>query len=123
MADPTSGVTTAASAAGITILGIAVGLRPDLLLAGFWGAIWSMTYADPMPVAKRLVVTCVSTIVSGYSTPAALALGNSLGVMPNSVSSDLAQYPVAIVIGFGAHKIIGPAILKLAARKIDEMTK
>ena len=45
-----------------------LGLYPEHLIAGFCGAVWSLTYLDPMPARRRLLVTGSSTLVAGYVT-------------------------------------------------------
>lgn len=71
MAEPTA--TAAASigltATGLTVFGVATGLRPELLLAGVTGALWALSYADPMPVWRRLAITVITALVAGYLAP------------------------------------------------------
>lgn len=124
MAELTSSAAVAASAVvGITVFGVAIGLHPEHLVAGFWGAVWSLTYSDPMPPVRRIMVTGVSTIVAGYSTPVVVAVATGLSIWPKNLTGDIVQYSVAVGVGFGAHRIIGPAMLKLASKKIEEMTR
>lgn len=119
--DPASSAANAITAAGITIFGISIGLQPDILLAGFWGAVWSMTYIDKMPIGKRAVVTCTSTIIAGYATAPVFDAITGLQMFQSNSITPLAKYVIAIGIGFTAHKIIGPAILRLSSKKIDEI--
>ncbi len=114
---------TAATAAGITIFGVALGLHPALLLAGFCGAMWSLSLASPMPPARRLTIAAISTFVAGYGTPAIVALVRGMDWWPASLTGEIVQYPIALTIGFLAHQVIGPALLKIAAKKADEVSQ
>ena len=48
----TSVAAVAISATGLTILGISTGLQPDILLAGFAGGLWALTYQPPAPLFR-----------------------------------------------------------------------
>jgi hypothetical protein len=123
MPEPTSAAATALSAAGITIFGVALGLHPAHLFAGFCGAMWSLSLCPPMPAIRRLSIGAVSTFVAGYGTPAVVAFVHGLDAWPATLTGEVVQFPAAVLIGFGAHQVIGPALLKFAARKADEITK
>jgi hypothetical protein len=47
----------------------------------------------------------------------------SLDVWPRAVTRDLLQFPVAVLIGLLAHRVLGPAILRVAASKAEEVSK
>lgn len=117
MPEPTATVVTGA---GITLLGISLGLQPALLLAGFCGAMWSLSLAAPMPAARRLTIGAISTFVSAYSTPAFVAFVRGTDWWPASLTGEIVQYPIALTIGFLSHQVIGPALLKFATKKADE---
>lgn len=117
MPDPAQ---TAVTATGITVSGVALGLHPALLLAGFCGSMWSLSLCDPMPALRRMTISGVSTFVAGYATPAVVAVAHSATWWPAELTADVAQYLVAMLIGFLSHQVIGPALLKIAARKMGD---
>lgn len=124
MTEPTSSVVALiATSAGITIFGIATGLNPAILLAGLAGGWWALSYQDPLPVMRRVTVTMMSAIVAGYLTPAVVAGVTALSAWPQAVTNDLIQFPVAVVIGLLAHRVLGPSILRIAAKKAEEVGK
>jgi len=124
LAEPTT--TSAAwiilSASGITIFGLAIGLRPELMLAGLWGAFWALSYAEPMPLLRRITLSITASILAGYGTPAAMCiLDNTILRSSSEVLLDRVQYPVAVGFGFLSHRILGPFLLRLAKKKTDEV--
>lgn len=124
MTEPgSSAVALTATSAGLTIFGMATGLHPAILLAGLAGGWWALSYQDPLPVMKRVAVTIMSAIVAGYLTPAVVAGVTSIGAWPQAVTKDLMQFPVAVVIGLLAHRVLGPSILRIAAKKAEEVGK
>lgn len=123
MAEPASSAIVVAGAAGLTIFGVATGLSPSLLIAGMAGGFWALSYMPPMPVWKRITTAALSSLLAGWVTPAVVAALTAWNGWPGSVTHDLVQYPVAVAFGLLSHTVIGPAMLKLAARKIDEVTK
>lgn len=124
MPEPTSSVVALTiTSAGLTIFGIATGLNPALLLAGLAGGWWALSYQDPLPVMRRVTVTMMSAIVAGYLTPAVVAGMTALSAWPQAVTNDLIQFPVAVVIGLLAHRVLGPSILRIAAKNAEEVGK
>lgn len=124
MGDPTTaGAAVAVTGAGITVFGLAIGLHPELLLAGFWGAMWSLGLSEAIPPLRRVSITGVSSVVAAYATPAVVHAARGLSLWPQALTGDVAQYPIAVLIGFGAHRVIGPAILRIAAKRIEEAEK
>lgn len=124
MPEPTSSaVALTVTSAGLTIFGIATGLNPGILLAGLAGGWWALSYQEPAPVLKRIAVTIMSAIVAGYLTPAAVVVVTAIGAWPQAVTKDLVQFPVAVVIGLLVHRVLGPAILRIAAKKAEEIEK
>jgi hypothetical protein len=110
------------SAGGITILGIATGLHPTVMLAGFAGGLWAVSYEKPpIPLARRLTWTCGSAIVAGYLTPPAVAM--LLPSLPGRMTAELIQHGVGFLIGFTAFPRLGPAFLSLAGKIISRMGK
>lgn len=124
MPEPTSSaIALTATSAGLTVFGMATGLHPAILLAGLAGGWWALSYQDPLPVMKRVAVTIMSAIVAGYLTPAVAAGVTSIGAWPQAVTKDLVQFPVAVLIGLLAHRVLGPSILRIAAKKAEEVEK
>ena len=82
-----------------------------------------MSYQDPLPIIKRVAVTIMSAVVAGYLTPTVTAGITSIGAWPQAVTKDLVQFPVAMLIGLLAHRVLGPSILRIAAKKAEEFEK
>ena len=125
MPEPTSSAAAlaAATATGLTIFGVATGLHPSILLAGLAGGLWALSYQEPSPAWKRVGLTVMASIVSGYMTPAVAAGVTSLGAWPQSVTRDVVQLPIAVLIGLLSHRVLGPALMRFAAQKAEEVTK
>lgn len=124
MAEPTSSAAAlTATTMGLTLFGMATGLHPAILLAGLAGGLWALSYQPPTSVLKRVAVTAMAAIIAGYLTPAVAAGVASLDVWPRAVTRDLLQFPVAVLIGLLAHRVLGPAILRIGASKAEEISK
>ena len=93
----------------------ATGLQPDILLAGFAGGLWALTYQPPEPLFRRAAVTAGSAIVAGYLSPIAVAILR--GALPGDLSRELAQTAFGLLIGLVSQRVIGPAVLRIADRK------
>lgn len=115
MAEPasTAAVVTLA-AAGITVpvltaFGIPLGLRPDLLVAGFSGAVVGLTLLNTVPssgdtwrnlldtTGRRMLFAVASSLTAGYLTPLVLLLAN----MPDSL-----VLGAAFSVGAGAQQAL-----------------
>ena len=95
---------TAITVPALTAFGIPLGLRPDLLLAGFNGAIVAIILLNTVPGTtdtwrelirlsfRRMAVACASSLTAGYATPLVAAL----------FTSDPALLGTAFVTGAGA---------------------
>ncbi len=117
--EPTSSVSAiAVSATGLTLLGISTGLQPDILLAGFAGGLWSLTYQPPAPLFRRAAATLGSAVVAGYLSPIAVAVLRS--ALPGDLSREIAQTSFGLLIGLISQRVIGPAVLRIADRKARE---
>ncbi len=108
--------------AGIAVFGIAIGLRPELMLAGLWGAFWALSYATPSPLSRRLSLAIISSIIAGYATPAAIIIAE-FTILKQASDTMLSrmQFPIALLFGFLAHRILGPFLMRFAQRKSDEV--
>lgn len=113
----TAAVTVAAQAVAVPVLtafGMSLGLRPDILLAGFAGAVAAITLLKSVPStgdtvvellrtsAKRVGVSVGSAVTAGYTAPLVAFIN---GVPPGLVLG------VAFVIGVGAPQLL-PWLLK-----------
>lgn len=107
------------AASGITVFGVALGLHPEHLVAGFCGAMWSLLLCEPMPALRRISIAAISTFVAGYLTPAVAAVASSFESIPRALTVEIVQYPVAVLIGFSTHWA-GPVILRFALRKTEQ---
>lgn len=122
MAEPAT--TTAAfllTAAGLTLFGVATGLHPNILVAGFFGGLWALSYQPPAGVLARAIFLACSALVSGYIAPVAAAIVASIATQlapwwPADISRDVMQFPVAFITGFLAIRWIGPALMRRAEK-------
>lgn len=125
MPEPTSSTIAAVSvtAGGLTLFGIATGLHPMLLLAGLAGGWWALSYqTDPMPLVRRCSTLGISALVSAWVSPPAVAGIVAMALpqkIPAQSAGELLQFPVALIVGLLAHAVLGPALMKLAAKKIE----
>lgn len=124
MADPSSSAAVVAiTTAGISIFGIATGLHPELLLAGITGALWALSYSEPVPVWRRVAITVVTALVAGYLTPVAIAMLRLTAWLPPEITQEIVMPPAAVLLGFLAHKIIGPAVIRIGAKLTETPAK
>ncbi|MBL8484122.1 MAG: hypothetical protein JNJ60_18135 [Rhodocyclaceae bacterium] len=115
MAEPHTAA--AAWAAGLTILGVATGLHPGLLIAGLAGGLWALSYRAPQPLPQRIAAAFIAPLAAGWLTPAAVAAVTSLSWWPAAVTADLLRYPVAMGIGLTAYQVHGRTMLRIAAKR------
>jgi hypothetical protein len=126
MPEPTT--TTAAAAAtlvsapavvsALTVFGVSLGLRPDVLIAGFSGALVAIVLLASVPsdgdtwrhllgtTVKRMFVSLASSLTAGYLTPIFLL---PLGEVHLSI-----LLGTAFVIGAGAQQFLRAAIERVA---------
>jgi hypothetical protein len=101
----TAAVTLAAATATVPPLiafGVPLGLRPDVLLAGFSGALVAIILATTV---RRMGVVLASSLTAGYVTPAVLHLSDL---------TDALLLAVSFVVGGGAQQILRALIKKMA---------
>lgn len=124
MTDPSLPAAVAVSAAGITILGIATGLHPAIMIAGFAGGLWALSYQPPSSTRwARVLSTIVSSLIAGYGAPLAAVVATSAGTWPERVTSEMLELPMAALIGFLTYTVIGPALIRISTRATDEVMK
>lgn len=115
MPEPTTtAIVTLGSAAvastALAAFGVPLGLRADLLIAGFSGSLVAIILLNTVPQmddtwlglvrtsARRMAVACTSSITAGYLTPLALLVAN----MPESLLLSM-----AFLVGAFAQKVLG----------------
>jgi hypothetical protein len=120
MAEPTTTATVtivAASASlnAVTAFGINLGLRPDVLVAGFCGSLVAIVLLNSVPsvgdtwvkrletTVRRMFVTIASSLTAGYLTPTVLSV-----VQP----ADSSLLSGAFVVGCAAQQALMIAIKK-----------
>ena len=65
----------------------------------------------------------MAAIVAGYLAPAVAAAATSLSVWPATLTREMVQLPIAVMIGLLSHRVLGPGLLRIAARKAEEVGK
>lgn len=120
MAEPAStAVATIAAATlampALTAFGVPLGLRADLLIAGFAGSLVAIILLNTVPAVgdtwrmlvrtsmRRIAVACASSITAGYMTPLAMLLAN----VPESLLLSM-----AFLVGTGAQKVLVSSLRK-----------
>lgn len=123
MPEPTTTVSAALTlaaappaVAGLTLLGVPLGLLPEVLFAGFAGAFAAIALLNSVPstgdtwralirtTLRRLGVAVTSSFTAGYLVP---LLALNVGI-----SSDAARNGLAFVVGAGAQQVLAWAIRK-----------
>jgi hypothetical protein len=122
MPEPTSSAAAVTvTAGGLTLFGVVTGLQPALLIAGLAGGWWALSYQrDAMTIGRRISVLGISALVAAWVTPPAVAMTVHSGWFPG-VAAELMQYPGAAVVGLVAHAVIGPGLMRLAAKRAGEV--
>ena len=124
MAEPaTSTAAVIASAMGLTIFGIATGLHPSLLIAGLAGGLWALFYGGPQPLLKRCLSAVMSALVAAWLAPVTAYSLRELPFAPKVIPIDVLQFPIALIIGFLAMAIVGPGLMLLSRKRLEEVAK
>ena len=123
MADGVTIASAGVAAAGITLFGVSTGLNPAVLIAGFAGGVWAQSYYPPTHWAKRVALTSLASILAGYLAPAAATVATSYELVRNVLPLEALQLPTAVVVGLLAHRVLGPAFMRLASKKLDDVAK
>ncbi|MER2518580.1 MAG: hypothetical protein ABTR92_19650 [Candidatus Accumulibacter phosphatis] len=110
-----------ASAAGLSLFGISTGLHIDLLLAGFAGALFALSFDDPKPFLRRGLVTLSSACVAAYITPLSVVLFRLQTPLPDEITQDILLPAVAVAGGFLSRRLLGPAAFKLADKLLEKI--
>ncbi len=136
MPEPTTTAAAAAattlSAAGISVpplvlLGVNLGLRPDVLMAGFAGALAAIVLLSTVPAdgdtwqhllrttLKRMFVSVASALTAGYLTP--------LFLLPIAAPPEAIILAFAFGIGAGAQRYLRKALDKISPPSTDRFTQ
>lgn len=93
----------------LTALGVPLGLRPDVLVAGFAGALVAVVLLNTVPSSgdtwehllrttlRRMAVTLASSLTAGYLTPMVMLL---------NAFPDALMLGAAFAIGGGAQRVL-----------------
>lgn len=120
MPEPATVVTIGLTGTGLTVLGLATGLQPMLLIAGMAGGWWALTCREkPMPLTSRIASVSISSIGAAWCAPVAVALIGASRWWPQQVSLDLLPLPVAMALGRIAYTALGSSLDSLVKRKME----
>ncbi|MCZ8074029.1 MAG: hypothetical protein O9341_07830 [Paucibacter sp.] len=129
MPEPTSTAVVTTVAAGVavpalSVLGVPLGLRPDLLIAGFNGALVAIILLNSVPstgdtwrelvrtTMRRMAVAVASSLTAGYLA----TLTQSLAPVPESL-----LLGAAFVTGAAAQRVLRGAIRRLDPKAGSEV--
>lgn len=110
-----------AAVPALTAFGVPLGLRADVLLAGFLGALAAITLLNTVPptgdtwrellrtTMRRAFVAIASAVTAGYITPS---------ILDQAVLSTLLAS--AFVVGAGAQKALAVAVERLSNKSGDK---
>jgi hypothetical protein len=105
----------------LTAFGVPLGLRPDLLIAGFSGSLVAIILLNTVPgidttfsgllrsTLRRVTVAFASSLTAGYLTPLVMLMSN----IPEPL-----LLGSAFVVGGGAQQILAWAINKFAGKSL-----
>lgn len=122
MAEPSVAAGTVV-AAGLTVFGISTGLDPAILIAGLAGGLWAQTYYPPTPLGRRAALVILAAILAGYLAPIFAALAASFEIVRTVFAPGSLHPPFAVLVGLTSHRVLGPAVMRFAAKKAGELTK
>lgn len=106
----------------LTIFGVPLGLRPDLLIAGFSGALVAIVLLNSVPgkgdtwqemlrtALRRMAVVLASSLTAGYLVPLALLAAN----LPESL-----LLSGAFAVGGGAQQVLAFLIQRLSGKRTE----
>lgn len=107
----------------IAIAGYAIGLRADVLVAGFAGSIVALTFFNSVPstgdTLRQLIQTTLwrmwwslaSSLTAGYIAPLLLLLEGPRLQIPEQL-----LLPIAFLVGAGAQRIVGGLLTRAEKR-------
>lgn len=112
----------AASSAILTTALAASGLDPVLLFAGLCGGYWSLIYIEePIPLTRRLSLSALSSLIGAWAAnwgaaPLAALAASWWKWWPPEAGGKGMAIMIALSVGLLAHRYIGPALMRRAAR-------
>lgn len=113
--DRATSITHAAAATAVTIGGFATGLYYDVLLAGFAGALASLSYHGGMSIWRRMWSLVTSSLAAGYTAPAFATY--MAQILPGMSSKDQGVLVFSgFVMGLAAQTLIPAAMETLKGR-------
>lgn len=122
MAEPS--ITTGAGfAAGITLFGVSTGLDPAVLIAGLAGGLWAQSYQPAVSIWRRLPLSLLASILAGYFAPAVAAVAAYSETLRGLIPPQALQLSVAVVVGLTSHRVLGPALMRFASKKAEELSQ
>lgn len=127
MVEPTTttAVTLAAGSIAVpalTIAGIPLGLRPEILIAGFAGSLVAIILLNSVPATgdtwsallrttlRRMMVALASSLTAGYLAPMVMLIGQ----LP-----DAAQLGSAFAVGGGAQRVLLAVLSRVVPQQPD----
>lgn len=122
----TNVVNTSVTGVGVVIFGMHTGLDYPTLLAGIFGGAFALQYLEKAGLAKRAFEVVSAAIIAGYFSPvvAGIVLHNLLKFDLIKDAADTKtglQLSLAAVIGYVAHGVIFPGMLKLGKSYMRRM--
>lgn len=122
MAEPSVIVGTAL-ATGLTLFGVSTGLDPAVLIAGVAGGLWAQSYNQPSSIWRRLALVALASLLSGYLAPALSMMAAASETVNNIIPFHALKLPVSVLVGLTSHRVLGPAFMKFASKKVEEYSK
>ena len=128
MAEPATTTTAVTLAAGsiavpaLTVAGIPLGLRPEILIAGFSGALVAIILLNSVPstgdtwsellrtTLRRMMFAIASSLTAGYLAPMVMLIGQ----LP-----DAAQLGSAFAVGGGAQRVLLAVLARVVPPQPD----
>lgn len=112
---------TVATGAGITVLGVATGIEPWVLIGAVTGAVWSQARAPGAKFAERCVRIVGGSVLAVIGAPvlAAVMIGSSKA--PSGIAHPMLAPGLALLIGYLAHRVIMPGIERLSTGLVDRL--
>jgi hypothetical protein len=63
----------------------------------------------------------LASVLAGYLAPGAALYVLSLS--PAAFTKEALQLPLAVLIGLTSHRVLGPAVMRFAIKKAEDMSK
>ena len=119
MSEPaTSAIVSVTQASGITILGIATGLDPVLIVAGAAGGWWALSYLEsPGKALARANRIALSSVLAAWGSP--VVVGLNFPPLPENLPEFPLKIVVSVGIGLIAIDIIGKGLWHSSGRKLS----